>query len=292
MEIKEAGFLVAFLLLLCCTDAFDFPEPGTCGLDASDRIYGGTITKPDSYPWTAILIYWRRFSRSDLFQCGGTLISDQYVLTAAHCLDDPLIYSLNRVRLGDWDLQSEEDCDDLGNCNDPPLDVGIESFVQHEKYNRKTMSNDIGLIKLKEKVIFTEFVLPICLPIAESVKNQNTDSMNFIAVGWGVTEHGNGTKAFASRYKLHVELPGTNLTYCSKVYKEDDIAEAQMCAGAERGKDTCVGDSGGGLFAQVDGIYYEYGIISFGNGCGVKGVPGINTRVTSYLNWIEGHMSD
>lgn len=56
------------------------------------------------------------------------------------------------------------------------------------------MSNDIGLIKLKEKVIFTEFVLPICLPIAESVKNQNTDSMNFIAVGWGVTEHGNGTK--------------------------------------------------------------------------------------------------
>ncbi|KAL1395297.1 hypothetical protein pipiens_000324, partial [Culex pipiens pipiens] len=99
--------------------------------------------------------------------------------------------------------------------------------------------------------------------------------MNFIAVGWGTTEHDNGTKAYASRYKLHVELPGTNLTYCRKVYKEDDIVEAQICAGAEKGKDTCVGDSGGGLFAQVDGIYYEYGIISWETVAERKGAPGL-----------------
>lgn len=99
----------------------------------------------------------------------------------------------NRIRLGEWDLLSDEDCDSVGNCNDPPLDIRVESTVQHEEYDKYTLYNDIALIKLKEKVNFTEFVLPICLPIAESVKDQNTDSMNFTAVGWGNTEHGNDT---------------------------------------------------------------------------------------------------
>ncbi|KAL9704638.1 hypothetical protein quinque_008156 [Culex quinquefasciatus] len=292
MKIKIARVFVELLIHLSWAVAFDFPEPGTCGLDASDRIYGGNITKPNSYPWTAILVFKERFNRHDLFHCGGNLISDQYVLTAAHCLDGlSRRYSLNRIRLGEWDLLSEEDCDSVGNCNDPPLDIKVESTVQHEEYDKYTLYNDIALIKLKEKVNFTEFVLPICLPIAESVKDQNTDSMNFTAVGWGNTEHGNDTYEYGSRYKLHVELAGANLTHCDEVY-EEDIVETQMCAGAEEGKDTCQGDSGGGLIAQVDGIYYEYGIVSWGYGCGQQGVPGVYTRVTSYLDWIESHMTD
>lgn len=81
-----AVFFIFLLELHSFVECSSLPEPGTCGVDFSDRIYGGTITTPKAYPWTAILVY--RLNRlKDLYWCGGSLISDRYVLTAAHCVN-------------------------------------------------------------------------------------------------------------------------------------------------------------------------------------------------------------
>ncbi|KAL1380640.1 hypothetical protein pipiens_014047 [Culex pipiens pipiens] len=271
------------------SESATLPEPGTCGVDFSDRIYGGTITKPKAYPWTAILVF-RYGTYKDLYWCGGSLISDRYVLTAAHCVDGLNDnYALERIRLGEWDLLSEEDCDDVKDCNDPPLDVGVEKIISHENFTMATVESDIALIKLNESVTFTEFISPLCLPIADPVKTLDTDGFTYTAVGWGNTEHDNKTIQYGSRYKLHVQLHAISSTYCNEKYN-DEIIDSQLCAGAEAGKDTCQGDSGGSLINAVDGYSYAYGIVSYGKGCGQKGTPGVYTRVTSFLDWIDEHM--
>ncbi|XP_055596422.1 CLIP domain-containing serine protease B4-like [Uranotaenia lowii] len=284
---------VVLLVHFRCTDATGvLPSPGECGLYLSDRIYGGNITTVDAYTWTAILAFKEKGRSQDLYHCGGNLITNQYVLTAAHCLDDlDEDYNISYVRLGEWDLLSDKDCDRNSICNDPPVDVGIGKLIVHKGYNKHSLINDIALIKLKNPVEFTDFVSPICLPTAPKTKNKNTDKMVFTAVGWGNTEHKNSTYEYGSRYKLEVKLNGVNITYCKEVYDEDFL-ESQMCAGAEKGKDTCQGDSGGGLVAQVDGYYYEYGIVSWGRGCGQRDIPGVYTRVASYLDWIEDNIKN
>lgn len=284
------GSIILILTTICSAWA-NLPDPGTCGLDLSDRIYGGNITGLTSYPWTAILIFRETGRNSDLFHCGGSLISDRYVLTAAHCIDDLSDdYKLDRIRLGEWNLLSDPDCDDEKQyCNDPSLDVGIEKMVAHEDYDKTTILNDIALIKLNQSVNFTETISPICLPLSNLTKNKNTDDMTFTVIGWGNTEHRNGTYEYGSTHKLHVRLDGVDLTSCNEVY-DDEITSTQICAGAKRGKDSCQGDSGGGLVSSVDGFYYDYGVVSWGYGCGRKGTPGIYTRVTSFLDWIENNM--
>uniref|UniRef100_T1D4G1 Putative transmembrane protease n=1 Tax=Psorophora albipes TaxID=869069 RepID=T1D4G1_9DIPT len=288
-------FIVIVAVTSCLGSAADLPQPGVCGTDLSDRIYGGNITGLTSYPWTAILIFREAWRKADLFHCGGSLISNRYVLTAAHCIDDLTEdYTLNRIRLGEWDLLSNPDCKkengEEEDCNDPPLDVGIEKMIKHEGYDNVTLINDIALIKLNESVTFTDTMSPVCLPRDKVARNKDTNGLTFTAVGWGNTEHKNGTYEYGSRYKLHVSLKGVNQTYCDEVYDEDEILPSQMCAGAVKGMDTCQGDSGGGLVSAVDGYYHQFGVVSYGYGCGRRGVPGIYTRVTSFLDWIEDNM--
>ncbi|XP_055534263.1 CLIP domain-containing serine protease B4-like isoform X2 [Wyeomyia smithii] len=283
--------LVLLLVNAICSKAHKLPEPGQCGTMVTDRIYGGNITDIDSYPWTVILVFRESGHESDLFHCGGCLISDRYVLTAAHCLDGLTEdYRVDRIRLGEWDLASDQDCNSESICTDPPIDVGIESMVSHEGFNKLTLINDVALIKLNQSVNFTDFISPVCLPFSETAKALDTDNTTFIAVGWGNTEHRNGTYEYGSRFKLFVPLKGVDNVICDGTYDEDIIA-SQLCAGAEGGKDTCQGDSGGGLVASVDGVYYEYGIVSWGYGCGRQGVPGVYTRVTSFLDWITSHLT-
>ncbi|EDS29228.1 proclotting enzyme [Culex quinquefasciatus] len=280
---------VVLLGLHSFVECSSLPEPGTCGVDFSDRIYGGTITTPKAYPWTAILVY--RLNRlKDLYWCGGSLISDRYVLTAAHCVNSlNEDYELQSVRLGEWDLESEEDCNDIEECNDPPLSVGVEKVIPHADFSMVTTYNDIALVKLNESVNYTEFVSPVCLPVAEPVKTLDTDGLRFMAAGWGNTEHKNDTTQYGSRYKLHVQLNAVNKTFCDVVYPRG-VASSQLCAGAEAGKSSCHGDSGGALVATVDGYAYGYGIVSYGRACGKEHIPVVYTRVTSFLDWIEENM--
>ncbi|XP_053684003.1 CLIP domain-containing serine protease B4-like [Sabethes cyaneus] len=265
------------------------PRPGVCGVNLADRIIGGQKTALNAYPWTVLLIAQPTNGNSQSYSCGGSLISDQYVLTAAHCFRElPPGFNITKVRLGEWDLLSEEDCVD-GVCADKPIDIDVGSAAIHEDYDSVDIHNDIALIKLSRKVSYTDFISPVCLPLSIS-NNEPDSSKNFTVVGWGATERGQERPGvFGNRYKLEVVVPGVDLDECKKTYPR--LIDSELCAGGELLKDSCSGDSGGCLAAhEDDGYWYQYGVVSYGRGCGRRDTPGVYARVTSFLSWIDNHM--
>lgn len=273
------------------TEQFTLPEPGVCGVNLADRILGGNKTAINAYPWTALLVVKPRFGGSESFACGGSLISERFVLTAAHCFRElPDWAHVVRVRLGEWDLKSEEDCNDDNLCTDKPVDVDVGSYVVHEGYDSKNIHNDVALIKLDKPVIFTEFISPVCLPLTEELQNQAFEGKQFTVIGWGTTERGQEAQGvYGSRYKLEVNVPGAGLETCREVYP--NLKDSELCAGGEAGKDSCQGDSGGCLVApESDGYWYQYGVVSWGLGCGNQGVPGVYARVSSFVDWVKMNM--
>lgn len=267
-----------------------------CGQSLGDRIFGGNATGIDQYPWTALLQYTRATGGTG-FLCGGSLIHERYVVTAAHCIKDRRTsqYELSGVRLGEWDLRQTVDCDYSSgtlDCIDPPLDIPIEEKIVHERYTpqNKNQYNDIALLRLSRAVKFTHYVQPICLPVANELRARTNVGEELVAVGWGATE-----LARQSAVKLAVGLNGVDINTCQTRLGSLNIrvAETQLCAGGEQGKDSCNGDSGGPLMAhhkdnQGQAYWYLAGLTSFGlDKCGTKGFPGVYTRLTSYVDWIE-----
>ncbi|TMW45857.1 hypothetical protein DOY81_009061 [Sarcophaga bullata] len=179
-------------VLVCCPNSYRsdpnesektepgnvLPEPGVCGDSLTNRIYGGSVTKLDEFPWMALLQY-KTGPDSYSFYCGGSLINSRYVLTAAHCLKHPAMpttWELYSVRLGEWDIDSNPDCVlDVRNrkeCADPPKDVLVEYAIAHPAYEpaSKEQFNDIALVRLSKGVKTTEYIMPICLPLAASFR--------------------------------------------------------------------------------------------------------------------------
>ncbi|XP_049534152.1 uncharacterized protein LOC125950324 [Anopheles darlingi] len=281
--------------LVCCAgvvveERTTLPEPPNCGTQLSDRIYGGQPTKIDEFPWTALIEYEKPNGRYG-FHCGGSLINRAHIVTAAHCINAiPRGWKVHRVRLGEWDLSTSSDCED-DFCSTSPIDLNIAEIIVHSGYNVQDKShvNDIALIRFTRHVEYTELVRPICLPLADTVRNKNYVGVSSYAAGWGKTE-----VASASEKKLKVELNIVALDSCSSVYKRNGInlQPSQLCAGGVRGSDTCSGDSGGPLMKQYAGAWYLLGIVSFGpQKCGTAGVPGVYTNVREYTDWIRSNIN-
>lgn len=284
--------------LVCCAGVpvqtenriSSLPRPNQCGLDLSDRIFGGQPTALDEFPWTA-LIHYRKPNGNFGFHCGGSLITSRYVVTAAHCINAiPRGWQVVGVRLGEYDLKnSNKDCDADG-CADVPVDMDIEKITVHENYNAQTKSqyDDIALIRFTRDVGFTDYIKPICLPVGDAERLRNNVGVKAIAAGWGRTEI-----ASASDVKLKVQLDILDSKGCGQTYRSSGVTlrDTQLCAGGARGKDTCSGDSGGPLMIRVKTNYFLYGIVSFGpNKCGTKDVPGVYTSVVKYIDWIENNI--
>lgn len=95
------------------------------------------------------------------------------------------------VRLGEWDTKSDEDCEG-SDCSEPVVDVPISEIIPHENYapNSQAQKNDIALLRLSRPVPSTDWIKPVCLPVANSVRNIETVGFNFTVAGWGNTENG------------------------------------------------------------------------------------------------------
>ncbi|KAF2883691.1 hypothetical protein ILUMI_22474 [Ignelater luminosus] len=287
--VKPSLICIVLHLTSTISNSEILPGISVCGKHPHDRIYGGQQTDITEFPWMAILEY-NLPNTKHRFRCGGSLITKRHVLTAAHCITDKLV----NVRLGEHNLKTDPDCEDttpgLEYCADPPKNIGIEKTYVPEPYQSEDRNHhgDIAIIKLKEDVDFSNFIIPICLPLSEELKNKLYAGKNLTVAGWGRTED-----AYHSDVKLKVELPVLSDASCSEYYKKFtvNISGGQLCAGGQKGKDSCTGDSGGPLMhlhrTRDEENWYVIGLVSFGTAqCGRENSPAVYTRVPYFDEWI------
>lgn len=251
-----------------------------CTSTSLDLIAGGDPARPKEFPHMALLGF-EELNKSVSWSCGGSLISELYVLTAGHCLksqNGPIKY----VRLGD--LIIDTDFDDA-----KPKEYEIIEIIENPKYSRASKYHDIALLKLNETVIFNAYIRPLCLPSAQ------LDGERLIATGWGRT----GWADEVSPKLLKVFLEPFSNEECNNYYANDVNRKlengiddkTQLCVGSRiENKDTCPGDSGGPLQSYHKTEYCMFtiqAITSFGKICGFQNAPGVYTRVLPYVEWIE-----
>jgi secreted trypsin-like serine protease len=226
-------------------------------------------------------IGWTQNDHEILWQCGGSLISKKFVITAAHCAYNRL--SINAepdvVRLGELAFNE---------TNRYRKDFVIEEIITHPQYKARFIYQDIALLRLKGTVEFSKLIRPACLWTDQGFGNYS----KVAATGWGSV----GQFQDGSNILLKVNLDLIDNESCSKFLKKyrrmpNGLIDTQMCSGVlTGGKDTCEGDSGGPLQVKVNEnrcVYHVLGLTSFGFICGGENQPAIYTRISSYLDWIE-----
>lgn len=215
-----------------------------CGMSnaSHSRVVGGTNAQPGAWPWMAALGY--RASGFDLtmgpkFLCGGTLITIRHVLTAAHCIQNSLYF----VRLGAYDITSSRLPDGVNS-----VDIYIEKMTVHEKYDEKTIQNDIALIRMLENAPRSEMIKPICLPVEETLRLRDWTYYSPFVAGWGTTSFRGPTSNVLQEVQV-VVLPTDQCAFNYRLYFPDQVFDDKvLCAGfPQGGKDSCQGDSGGPL---------------------------------------------
>uniref|UniRef100_A0A3B3HP20 Peptidase S1 domain-containing protein n=1 Tax=Oryzias latipes TaxID=8090 RepID=A0A3B3HP20_ORYLA len=231
-----------------------FPVCGRANLN--NRIVGGQDAPAGFWPWQVSLQGSRHF-------CGGSLINNQWVLTAAHCF--PSGPTVQMLVLG---LQS------LQGSNPNRVSRTITTLIVHPNFNSATQNNDIALLQLSSPVTFTNYITPVCLP---STGSTFYSGVNTWVTGWGTIR----ISLPAPQTLQEVQIPIVGNRRCKCSYGASLITDNMMCAGLlAGGKDSCQGDSGGPLVIKQNIRWIQAGIVSFGKGCALPNFPGIYTRVT------------
>ncbi|XP_017955876.1 venom protease isoform X1 [Drosophila navojoa] len=244
------------------------PEQRGCGITTRQfpRITGGRPAEPDEWPWMAALLR----QGHPYVWCGGVVITDRHVLTAAHCLYKHPKEEIF-VRLGEYNTHQMNET--------RARDFRIGNMVLHVDYNPITYENDIALIRIDRPTLFNTYIWPVCMPPL----NEDWTGRNVIVLGWGTLKFSGPH----SKILMETTLPIWKQSDCQAAIV-DHVPDTAFCAGLpEGGQDSCQGDSGGPLLIQLPNRrWVTVGIVSWGLGCGQPKRPGIYTRVDRYLEWI------
>ncbi|XP_015589545.1 venom protease [Cephus cinctus] len=257
-----------------------------CGQSRSNithfKVVGGNPAQLGAWPWIAALGYRStKNPNSPRWLCGGTLVSSRHIVTAGHCVHNQR--DLYIVRLGDLDLNSDSD-------GATPIDVLIERKIIHPEYNAASYTNDIAVLRLQQEVPFTELIHPICLPLPDEVRNRDYTRLFPFIAGWGsVYFHGPSSSRL-----LELQIPVVEQSECKRAFEAFPTAvinDRVLCAGFARGgKDACQGDSGGPLMHPRGRTYYLIGVVSYGFRCAEPGFPGVYTKVSAFLDFIQQNL--
>lgn len=282
MTMRTRRFVAALTLVGAVTLGLSAPlaasDTGGDHGDLDTTIVGGGPITIANAPWQVALI--ARTPSGDL-GCGGSLLSATWVVTAAHCVDTATSVGI-AAGVTYWDQVM-------------PALVPVSTWTIHPGFNADTYRNDIALLRLAsplalDGVTRRAIQLPIGLPAAFSAFGTPA-----VITGWGSTagygpEVENPPVSFPDQLQQATGqvMAGPESPTCGQYGLAYD-ASIMICAGLPAGGvDTCQGDSGGPLSIQSNGTTYLAGITSFGAGCGAPAFPGIYTRVSAFLSWING----
>ncbi|XP_067002303.2 chymotrypsin-like protease CTRL-1 [Anabrus simplex] len=241
------------------------------GVMEQERIVGGHNADVGEWPWIAAL-----FNGGRQF-CGGSLIDDIHILTAAHCVAHMSSWDVARltVRLGDHNIKT--------NYEVRHIEKKVKRVVRHRGFDSRTLYNDVAILTLDSAVSFTTQVHPICLPSGSALYA----GQDATVIGWGsLYESGQQPGVLQE-----VTIPIWTNQECRAKYGNaapGGIVEHFLCAG-QAGRDSCSGDSGGPLMVN-SGRWTQVGIVSWGIGCGKGQYPGVYTRVTHFMPWITKNL--
>jgi len=234
-------------------------------------IVNGQEAVEHEYPWMAALT-----NRNRQF-CGGSLIDDIHILTAAHCVEHlsrPDVQHL-KVKLGDHNIKDNDSTS---------IAKRVRRVVRHKGFSSKTLHYDVAILTLEDPVDFNEYISPICLARG----NNQYEYQRVTVSGWGTLQD----RGRQPDDLMKVDVEVWRNSDCKSSYGTNapgGITSHMLCASLPN-KDSCSGDSGGPLFKcrdNNDGQCTQVGIVSWGIGCAQKNYPGVYTRITSMREWID-----
>ncbi|XP_050672349.1 trypsin-7-like isoform X10 [Leptidea sinapis] len=230
------------------------------------KIVGGYSTTILKFPYQVLVILQHNGQKR---VCGGSILNEEFILTAAHCVDD---------------VQSAVVAAGITDDRETEKLIPVKHFEHHPNYNPKNFDYDVAYLQLCEKLNLDGRKKDAVHIVKAG--SQVPVSTKVTVSGWGNTAE-NGTLSDVLRA---VELNIVSVFECRKVYGKKDITQRMICAGVPKGgKDNCQGDSGGPLV--YSSTRKQVGIVSSGYGCARPGVPGIYTNLANpgIRSWIKKH---
>ncbi|XP_046643306.1 chymotrypsin-1-like isoform X3 [Daphnia pulicaria] len=247
------------------------------------RMVGSVEAGVNQYPFMVGLSQYDKDVETFVHICGASLITPTKILTAVHCVTEDkstkLIKAKNfEVRFGMHVQKTYK--------NDAEQTRSVRKIKIHEDYDPNSVANDLAILTLDSPVDYTDNVSPICLVPSCF----DGDDQTVTAMGWGHLQS-DGENSHVLR---HADLTVVNNDQCKEQVNDGGLPDSALCAYAE-GQDTCQGDSGGPLVTDhgSDGLncrFVQVGVVSYGNGCARKGVPGVYMKVTSFVPWIQRNL--
>ena len=256
-----------------------------CG-EVSKLISGGRNVTEGEMPWMVRLSV--TFVDTTSKVCGGFILDENWVITAAHCLEQVAFAKISAGRLSyGWGSSSE---------NEQVMIVPITRLHMHPDYEELTFRNDIGLIHLPQSLRFNDHVQPICILDEGSCDEQprsDSNQIDFcassaISAGWGLN-----ASDLLSDYLKAIDMNILSRHECQQTFFPRQIFPQHICVQSHRyGEDTCRGDSGGPLFCYQNGKAVAVGIVSFGSKiCGFP-LPGVYQRICIHIGWMKRIVSN
>nr|XP_044634038.1 serine protease 38 isoform X2 [Equus asinus] len=246
------------------------PDPACGRRHVQGKVIGGMDASERKWPWQVSVHY------AAIHICGGSIIDEYWVLTAAHCFNSYMSIEVLDIYVGLVNLRVADNHTQWFEVN---------QLILHPTYQKHhPVGGDVALVQLKSRIVFSDSVLPVCIA-PRDVKLKNIACW---ATGWGsISPEGKSSDKLQE-----VQVPLISSSLCRLLYGEmSEVQSDMLCAGDLRNwKTTCEGDSGGPLVCEFDHIWLQIGVVSWGRGCAYPMYPAVYARVSTFSEWIRSQI--